>query len=315
MKLTHVLKGAMVALGLTVSASAALAEWAPSGPLKLQIGFAAGGSTDTMGRVIAQVMKEQTGWNIIAENKTGGGGVAMFTGISQRPADGSVIGLGVNMPILINLVKRGDTLPFDLDSFDYLGTITRAQLAIVARADAPFDDVAGMIEYAKANDGLPIAFSAVPQKFLMEAVDKKAGAGFRFVSTKGGAENMKLILGGQVQVGFASGEHLQYLKTGDMKMIASVNDARHTYAPDVETVIEAGYDVYVSPMFYFATGAGTDPEAKEALSAALAEALTDEKVREVVRNAASSEVLNLGPEGTRKMMTDGIENVRVLFGN
>jgi tripartite-type tricarboxylate transporter receptor subunit TctC len=315
MKISPILKGLSIAIGLALGTSSAVAEWKPTGTLKIQIGFGAGGSTDTMGRVIAKVMKKNTGWNIIAENKTGGGGVAMFTAISQMPPKGNVIGIGVNMPILINLVKRGDTLPFDLDSFDYLGTVSRAQLAIVAKADAPFDDLAGMIKYSKSNDGLPIAFSAPPQKFLMAAVDKMAGAGFRFVSTKGGAENMKLILGGQVLVGFASGEHLPYLKTGDMKMIASANDARHTYAPDVKTVVESGYDVYVSPVFYFATTAGTDPEAKAALAKALADAIASDEVREIVKNATMNDVLNLGPEGTKKMMTDGLVNVRTLFGN
>lgn len=303
----------LLAASLTLGSPLLADDWAPSGPIKLQIGFAAGGSTDTMGRIVAEVMKENTGWNIIAENKTGGGGVAMFTGISQRPADGTVIGLGVNNPVLINLVMRGDTLPFDIDSFDYLGTVARAQLGIVAKADAPFDTLEEMIAYSQDNEGLPIAFDAPPQKFLMEAINREADAGFRFVSTNGGAENIKLILGGQVQVGFSSGEHLPYLNSGDMKLIASVNDERHSYAPDVPTVMEAGYPVYVSPVFYFATGAGTDPEAREALAKALAEALKSDKVEEVVKNATRSDVINLGPEGTKDMMKKGLENIRVLF--
>lgn len=306
--------GAAALIAVTTLVPQALADWAPQGPLRIQIGFAAGGSTDTMGRVIAEVMKENTGWNVIAENKTGGGGVAMFTGISQMPPNRNIIGMGVNNPVLINLATRGESLPFNLDSFDYLGTVARAQLAVVARADAPFDDLQGLIEYTKAGDGLPIAFSAAPQKFLMEAVARQSDARFRFVSTKGGAENMKLLLGGQVQVGFASGEHLQYLETGDMKMIASANDARHNYAPDVLTISEAGFNVYVDPMFYFATTAGLDPDAKKALSEALAEAINSDKVREVVLNATRNDVLNLGPGGTRQMMTDGLQNIRILLG-
>ena len=139
---------AMSAVVAMMVAGSAMAGWKPDGPLSLQIGFGAGGSTDTMGRVLAKVMKEQTGWNIFAENKTGGGGVAMFTGIAKMPPNGRVIGLGVNMPILVNLVRRGDELPFDLDSFDYLGTIAKAELALVAAADAPFDDLDGLIAHA-----------------------------------------------------------------------------------------------------------------------------------------------------------------------
>ena len=75
----------MAAIVTMMGAGSAMAGWKPDGPLTLQIGFGAGGSTDTMGRVLARVMKDQTGWNIFAETKTGGGGVAMFTGIAKAP--------------------------------------------------------------------------------------------------------------------------------------------------------------------------------------------------------------------------------------
>lgn len=305
---------AVAGLAMVISGAANAEGWEPDGTLRLQIGFGAGGSTDTMGRVIAKVMKEQTGWNIIAENKTGGGGISMFTAMSQRPSDGTIIGMGVNMPVLINLVQRGDELPFDLDSFDYLGTVSRAQLALIARADAPFDTIDEMVAYSKANGGLPVGFGAAPQKLLMEVVNKEVDAGFRFVSTKGEAEIHKLLLGGQVLAGFSAGTHIKYLESGDFKMIASANDARHSYAPDTPTFRESGYNAYVDPFFYFATGGGTDPEALAALTEALANAIASDEVGEIVRNAATTETLNLGADGTKKMLVDGLENVKVLFG-
>ena len=313
MKLRTKVASMVAGFAMVISGAAFAQNWEPNGVLTVEIGFGAGGSTDTMGRVIANVMKEQTGWNIIAENKTGGGGLAMFTGISQRPATGNVIGLGVNMPILINLNRRADELPFDLDSFAYLGTVARAQLALIARADAPFDTIDEMVAYSKENGGLPIGFGAPPQRLLMEVVNRQTEAGFRFVTTKGEAETQKLLLGGQVLAGFSAGTHIQYLESGDFKMIASANDARHTYSPDTPTFRESRYDAYVDPFFYFATATGTDPEAVAALTDALANAIASEEVAEVVRNAATTETLNLGSDGTRQMMVDGLANVGVLF--
>ena len=79
---------ALAASAVMAFAAPAMAEdWAPDGPLTIQIGFGAGGSTDTMGRILGKVMADNTGWNIIVENKPGGGGVAMFTGLSQMPAN------------------------------------------------------------------------------------------------------------------------------------------------------------------------------------------------------------------------------------
>ncbi len=314
MKIKGIMTAALTAVSMVVAGMAS-AEWAPKGTLSLQIGFGAGGSTDTIGRVVAKVLKEQTGWNVIAENKPGGGGVAMFTGIANRPADGSIIGLGVNMPLLVNLVNRPDKLKFDLDSFDYLGTASRAQLAMIARTDAPFDDVAGLIDYAKANGGAALSFDAKPQELAMRYVMQKAGVEFQFLSTKGGAENVKLVLGGQAIAGFEAGEHLPFLEAGQVKMIASINDTRHNYAPDTPTLMEQGFDIYVDPVFFFATTKGTPDDAREALSAALAAALESEEVTSAVMNSLKSPIINLGPEGTKEMMHKGLVNVGALFAN
>ena len=259
-------------------------------------------------------LQKQTGWNIVVENKAGAGGVAMFTGISKSEPNGQVIGMGVSTPILLQLITRGDQLPFKVDSFDYLSSVARGELAIVALKDAPFDDLESLVEYAKANGPVAVAMNAKPHKLVLGAVGKATGAEFQFVSTKGGAESMKLLLGGQVMVSFAGGSHAAYLESGDMKMIAVANEERHAYAPDVKTVAEQGYGVYLDPYFYIATTKGTDPTIVKALSNAISNALTSDEVVEIVRNAAKTSVLNLDPEATRAMMVDGMPIMKKLLG-
>ncbi|MFK7993278.1 MAG: Bug family tripartite tricarboxylate transporter substrate binding protein [Granulosicoccus sp.] len=288
-------------------------DWKPDGPLTIQIGFAAGGSTDTMGRVLANVMEENTGWNIVVENKPGGGGVAMFTSLSQRPPRADVIGMGVSIPVLVQLVNRGDQLPFDVDSFDYLGTVAKAELALVASKDAPFDDLESMVAYAKEQGTLAVATMAPPQVLMMNATTSTTGAEFNLVTSDGGAEVMKLILGGQVLAGFGSGEHYPYLESGDMKVIAGANQARLSYAPDVKTFTESGVAAYVDPVFFLAMTGGTDSAAVKSIAAALDEAITSPDFIEIVENAVKGAPINMGMEGTHQMMTDGLENAKVLF--
>lgn len=302
--------GKFAVAALVALASPAIAEWAPKGSLTLQIGFGAGGSTDVIGRVLGKVMEEQTGWNVVVENKPGGGGVAMFAGIANRPAQGSVIGMGVNMPILVNLLRRGDELGFNIDSFDYLATVALTPVAIVAMSDAPFDDLPGMIEYAKSND-VSVAHAALPQKLAMDAVTRTTGSEFNLVSTEGGSEIMKLLLGGQVMTGFSSGEHFPY--TDQMKVIGTTSASRLGWAPDAPTFLESGVGIFVDPYFYIATTAGTDPEAVAALSEAINNALNTDEVAEIIENAVNNKPANLGPEGTKQMFMNGIENIKVLF--
>lgn len=311
------LKSKLLALGasamLALAAPATADDWSPDGALTIQIGFGAGGSTDTMGRVLANVMKENTGWNIVVENKPGGGGVAMFTGLSQRPPNGQFVGMGVSIPVLVQLVNRGDQLPFTVDSFDYLGTVAKAELALVASKDAPFDDLEGLIAYAKEQGTLPVATMAPPQVLVMNQTMATTGAEFNLVTADGGAEVMKLILGGQVLAGFGSGEHFPYLESGDMKVIAGANQARLSYAPDTKTFIESGVDAYVDPVFFLAMASGTDPEAVKAIAAAIDEATKAPEFAEIVQNAVKGDPVNMGIEGTHQMMVDGLANAKVLF--
>ena len=314
MKIKARIAGIVLAIGTAFAGAVSAEDWAPSGPLMFQIGFGAGGSTDAMGRVIAKVMEEQTGWNVVVENKPGAGGVAMFTGISQSKPNGQVIGMGVSTPILMQLVKRGDQLPFKVDDFDYLASVARGQLALVADKDAPFDDLESMVDYAKANGPLAVAINASPHKLLLAAIGRETGAEFQFVNTKGGAESMKLLLGGQVMASFAGGSHGAYLGSGDMKMIAVGNAQRHAYAPDVKTIAEQGYGVSLDSTFYIATTKGTDPAIIEGLSNAISNALASDEVIEIVQNAAKSSVLGLDPEATRSMMVDGLPKMEKLIG-
>lgn len=311
------LKSKLVALAasavMALSAPAMAQDWKPDGPLTIQIGFGAGGSTDTMGRVLANVMKENTGWNIVVENKPGGGGVAMFTGLSQRPVDDKTIGMGVSIPVLVQLVQRGDQLPFDINSFDYLGTVAKAELALVASKDAPFDDLEGLIAYAKEQGTLPVATMAPPQVLMMKQTMSTTGAEFNLVTADGGAEVMKLILGGQVLAGFGSGEHYPYLESGDMKVIAGANQARLSYAPEVKTFVESGVNAYVDPVFFLAMKQGTDPAALKAISAAIDAATKAPEFAEIVQNAVKGNPINMGADGTRQMMVDGLANAKILF--
>lgn len=305
---------AATALCIGLSTSAALAEWTPSGPITLWIGFGAGGETDTLGRIVAKEMSAATGWDIVVENKPGGGGMAMFTQLAAQKPDGQKIGMGVTMPVLVNLTIRPDEVPFTLDSFDYLSTVALAQLAIVAQKDAPFDDLAGLIAYAKENDGALVGFDAKPQELLINFMNTQTDAGLRPVSMKSSAEMIQNLLGGHVIASFNAGAHIPYLESGDLKMIASANETRHTYAPDTATVKEQGFDIYVDPYFYVAGPAGLPDETKAALAAALSAAVASDAAREAITNAMHTDPSTFGPAETKAMLVNGLVNVGHLFG-
>lgn len=288
------------------------ADWSPQVPIKLEIGFGAGGSTDTLGRIVAAEVEANTGWNVVVENKPGGGGVAMLSGLMNAKPDGLTLGLAVNVPILINLAKRGDTLPFKIDSFDYIATVTKAEVALVAKADAPFNDLEGLVALGKTKK-MAIAFDAATQQMIMSAVKNQAGIDFKFVKHESGAEQIQSLLGGHVDVGCPAGSHIKYLESGDLKMIAAFGKDRYSYAPETKTLIESGYNYYVDPYYYLAAPKGLPADVKATLAAVFDKAINSDKVKTALANTLKAKPYNIGPEGTFKMMSDGVPAVKKLI--
>lgn len=300
------------ATGLLMSAAGAQAEWAPSGPVNLWIAFGAGGPLDTLARVVAQELRTQNGWDVIAENVPAGGGVALLSRLANTPADGQTFGLVVNMPIIMTMAQRPDSVPFSFDSFDYLGSIVRAELGMFAAADAPYTDVAGMMDHARAH-GLVISANPGPSAALSQVLIAQSDGAMSFLSAESGAQVMSYVLGGHAQVGYGGGQHLPYLERGEIRMIASVNQQRLSYAPDVPTLIEQGLDFYIDPFFFFVAPAGLEPEVHAALSAALGTVIQSETVRQTVRTVILSDVENFGAEGTRTRLEQGLAEMGPMF--
>ncbi len=302
----------VVACMLIVPSLSQAADWSPKGSIKLHVGFGTGGSTDTLGRIVAAQVEENTGWNVVVENKPGGGGVAMLSGLMNAKPDGMTLGLAVNVPILLNLAKRGDKLPFKIDTFDYIGTITKGEVALVAKADAPFNDINGFIALAKTKK-LAIAFDAMPQQMIMSAVKNQAGLEFKFVKHKSGAEQIQSILGGHVDAGCPAGAHIKYLESGDLKMIAAFGKDRFSYAPETKTLIETEFNFYLDPYYYLVAPKGLPADVKATLADVFDKAIHSDKVKTAIANTVKAQPYNLGPEGTYKMLSDGVTDVKILI--
>lgn len=313
MKMNPLVLGAIAAIALTSPTLAVAADWKPSGPITLQVSFGAGGGTDTLGRAIATALEEQTGWDVIVENKPGGGGVAMFSSLVRAKPDGLTMGIGVTTPTLMNLAKRGDKLPFKVDSFDYLATIVLAPLALVAPKDAPYNTVSELVAYSKANGGALVGFDGGPQRLLMLGINHDVGAGFEMVSHKSGAEIIQGLLGGQLQAGFGGGAHIQYVNSGDLKMLAVGTKARHGYSSDTQSFIEQGYPFSIEGYWYVAAPKGLEPDTKQALAKALDNAINSRSMSALIGNLMKTTPNNLGADGAEKALVDGMGDIEALI--
>ena len=120
-----------VVAALAISGSTVAADWAPSGPIKMMIAFAAGGGADTQARLIAEELQKRHGWEIIPEQVTGGGGAKMAAALKGQPNDGTAIGLAITETFGYNMVAN-PSAGYTQADFTPLTTTAGFQMGVVS---------------------------------------------------------------------------------------------------------------------------------------------------------------------------------------
>ena len=128
---------------LAAAAAPALADWSPEGPIKLLIGFRAGGGADTQARLMAEELEARHGWQIIPEQLTGKGGAVLAAALKDEPADGTSMGMVVTETFGYNMVAAPNA-GYSQSDFTPITTTAGFQMGVVALTSkgwSTFDDV------------------------------------------------------------------------------------------------------------------------------------------------------------------------------
>lgn len=261
-------------LAISTFSFQANAEWAPPGPIKLMIGFKAGGGADTQARLIAEELEARHGWKIIPEQVTGKGGINLARELKEAKNDGTAIGMLVSETLSYNLVvDRRSGL--SLKDFTPLTSTASLQLGIVAKTDKGWDSMEDVIYSAK--QGNPIRFGAMSPKLADMAyiLGKANNINFNIVSTKGGKGTMNGLQAGDLDVGWVSGAQNKAVQVGDMVNLASGIKQPLRISPNAPLLKDLGMPFTADGYFMFIAPAGLPAEARKTLSDAIAEIVTD----------------------------------------
>jgi tripartite-type tricarboxylate transporter receptor subunit TctC len=273
------MKLAGLAAGAILATTAALAEGYPDRSITMVVPFAAGGPTDTVGRLIAEKMSESLGQQVIVENVGGAGGTLGAGQVAAAAPDGYTVLLHhIGMATSATLYRSLAYKP--LEAFEYVGLVTEVPMTIVARKDFEPADGAAFIEYVKANaDQITMANAGVGAAshlcgmLFMQALD----APIVTVPYKGTGPAMTDLLGGQVDIMCDQTTNTtEQIKGGTIKAYAVTSPAKLDVLPDVQTVAELGLPgLEVGIWHGVYAPKGTPAEAVEKLTAALQAALAD----------------------------------------
>ena len=264
---------AMVAAAAVGFSQSALATDWPTKPITMLIGYKAGGGTDTKGRVLAKILTRELGQQVNVINRPGGGQAVALESFKNSEPNGDVFFFGAVTGMTLN-PQINSALKFDVDDYIYAGGLTEFQVSMVAPADRPFDDIAGMVKYAKEKGRLKYASLSPGAKIVMQTIAQKTGIKVDYIPTKGGRGMIQLILSGKVDFAYSGGIQSRY--PGKVKTIAAASSSRLANYPDTPTLIEAGFDgLAMDAPTVVAFPIGIDPAIVKKMDAALKVASTD----------------------------------------
>jgi tripartite-type tricarboxylate transporter receptor subunit TctC len=287
----------------------ARAQAYPSRPVRIVVGFPAGGATDIMARLMGEWLTQRLSQQFIVENKPGASGNIGTEMVARAPADGYTL-LQVVTPAAINAALYSN-LPFDFMR-DIAPVIYLARLAyvVVVNPSVPATTLPEFIAYAKANPGkinYGSAGQGTPQNIACELFKMMTGVNLIHVPYRGGAPAVADLLAGQVQVIFAPiSESIQQIKAGKLRALAVTPTARLDVLPDVPTVAEfvPGYEA--SGFAGIGVPKGTPADIINLLNKELNAGLADPKIKGRIEELGGT-VMGGTPAEFGKLVADATE--------
>lgn len=279
------LLGCVAVFGLM--AGAAAADFPSDGPIRVVTPYGAGGGIDIAARILASVGEDHLGQRVEIVNMPGAGGLDSASFVLENGADGYTLIISDYGP-LITLPLLEDT-PYGPEDWVPLVQVTEIAPTFVARADAPFSDLAGFIEAAQASPGnVPITHGTHLSSSHLPLLRLQELAGFTTnqVPTSGGGETLQFLLGGTVPIAVTTPTTIaSAYEAGDVVPVAVSAAERVPTLPDTPTLAELGHDV-VMPVWYtiFATAEVPD-DIVEMLSEGIAAAYASERGQELAAQA------------------------------
>jgi tripartite-type tricarboxylate transporter receptor subunit TctC len=266
------------AAALPAMSRMAWAQSYPTRPVRIIVGFSAGGPIDILARLIGQWLSERLGQPFVIESRPGAGGNIATEAVVHAPADGYTL-LGVTSANTIN------TTLYDKLSFNFIRDIApvagiiRVPQVIEVNPSLPVTTVPEFIAYTKANPGklnMASAGNGTVQHVAGELFKVMTGVAMQHVPYRGQAPALVDLLGGQAQVMFDTvPASMQYLRSGKLRPLAVTTAARAEALPELPTVADfvPGYES--SALYGIAAPRNTPTEIVDKLNREINAALAD----------------------------------------
>ena len=289
--LTPVLAAAALA-GLPTRAAAQTPAYpAPGKTIRLVVGLAAGGSLDAQARVVAQKLTEQTGNQVIVDNKPGASMMLAATEVARAAPDGYTLLYAPSSTFAQNPHTLA-SVPYDpFKDFTPITLATKGPLVLTLHTSVPASNVKELVAWARANPG-KLNFASfgtgTSSHVYAEAFAKAAGIEMTHVPYKGTADAARDLLEGRVQAYFdAAPTAIINERTGKIRILGVAAPVRNAFMPNVPTITEQGVPgIDLTSWIAIVGPARMPPELVTRVNAVLVQALANPQVHEAIAKGA-----------------------------
>ena len=298
-------------------AAAAIAQSYPGRPIKMVLGFAAGGPTDVIARFVAKDMGEILKQNVLVENKTGASGNIATDFVGAATPDGYTLLFTAHTHLTNQLLM--DKLRYDpIKDFAPITQVSILPLLLLTQAQSPMNSVQDMVQAAKAAPGdISYASAGVGSSGHLGGAlfEMLSGTKMTHVPFRGNANAIVEVMAGRVttvfypMIGVAD-----MVKQKQVKVLASGTPRRHPDFPNVPTIAEAGYPGFVDtvPWLGVMAPAGTPAAVIDKLSVAIHQALNKPETRDRLRELGAITVTNTPVEFRQFLEKDSERWARLI---
>ncbi|HET7197595.1 MAG TPA: tripartite tricarboxylate transporter substrate binding protein [Burkholderiales bacterium] len=273
----------LVAAALTVPLSALGQEAWPAKPVRVVIGYSAGGGNDIVMRLMQPELLKGLGQPVVVENRPGAQSIIAAELVAKSPPDGYTLFMGPSGPMTINPATYAK-LPYDpIRDFAPVSLICEFPLIVTVNAKLPIRSVQELVGYARANPGAAnYASSAGVFQLTTELFKQKTGTAFTMIPYKGSGESVQAVASGLVMMTIVDPPPAAAaLKSGSIRALAVTSPRRHPSWPDVPTMAEAGVpDMEVPVWMALFAPAKTPPAIVARLQAEVARAVRTPQLRQ-----------------------------------
>jgi len=232
----------------------------PNRPIRLVVGYSAGGGNDLIARIVAAKLHDKLGQPVVVDNKPGAQSIIAAEIVAKAPPDGYTLLVAPSGPMTINPAVYSKLSYDPLRDFAPISLLAEFPLLLAVGAEQPVKTVKELVEYGRANPKLAnYASSATPFQLAAELFNQRTGSSFQHIPYRGSGDAVQAMVAGQVLMTIAdSGPMSGPLKAGKLRALAITTAKRPPAFPDVPTFAEAGItDMVIELWTGLAAPAGT----------------------------------------------------------